>query len=97
MTGQSGAVTVSIRSIETVVPATALPQPVVRDLLAAQPGLSRPRQRMVATVFDASAMKTRHTVLAELAGQGSTGSGVPDPGTGELCVLRARLQREPAR
>ena len=84
MTRQSGAVPVSIRSIETVVPATVLAQPVVRDLFAAQPGLSRLRQRMVATIFDAAAIDTRHTVLAELAGDGAAGAGFLDPATGEL-------------
>lgn len=75
---------VSIRSIETVVPETVLAQPVVRDLFAAQPGLSRLRQRMVATVFDAAAIDTRHTVLAELAGGGTAGAGFLDPATGVL-------------
>lgn len=75
---------VSIRSVETVVPATVLTQQGVRDLFAGQPGMSRLRQRMVATVFDAAAIDTRHTVLAELAGDGTAGAGFLDPGTGAL-------------
>lgn len=93
MTGQSGAVPVSIRSIETVVPPTVLAQPVVRDLFAAQPGLSRLRRRMVATVPDAAAVDTRHTVLAELAGDGAVGGGAV--GTGLLDPATDELRRLP--
>ncbi len=75
---------VSIRSIETVVPATVLAQGVARDLFAAQPGLSRLQQRRLAAVFDASAIDTRHTVLPELAGEGALGHGFLDPATGAL-------------
>jgi hypothetical protein len=39
---------------------------------------------MVAAVFDASAIETRHTVLTELARDGGAGSGFLDPGTGAL-------------
>ena len=57
---------VSIRSLETVVPATLLGQPAVRDLFLRQPGVTRLAARMIRSVFDASAIDTRHTVLAEL-------------------------------
>ena len=69
---------VSIRSIETVVPATELAQPAVRDFFARQPGITRLGARMIGSVFDAAAIDTRHTVLAELAGDGSPGSGFLD-------------------
>ena len=47
-------------------PDTVLPQPYVRDLLAAHPGLDRRRARLLQAAFDASAIDTRHTVFAEL-------------------------------
>lgn len=84
---QSGTVPVSIRAIETVVPATVLAQPDVRDLFARQPGVPRLRARMIGSVFDAAAIDTRHTVLSELAGNGSAGAGFLDPATGELRAL----------
>ena len=58
---------VSVRSIETAVPATTLRQDEIRDVFADQPGLSRLGRRLVAGVFDASAIETRHTVIDELA------------------------------
>ncbi|GLK18438.1 type III polyketide synthase [Herbiconiux flava] len=60
----------SIRSIQTAVPRTELAQERVRDLFAAQPGLTRLGQRLVATSFDSSGIRTRHTVLDELAADG---------------------------
>ena len=78
---------VSIRSIETVVPATAVPQQAVRELFAGQPGTSRLQRRMIAAAFDAAAIETRHTVLPELAGGGVPGRGFLDPATGALQPL----------
>ena len=77
---------VSIRSLETVVPATSLPQPEVGDLFLTQPGLSRLTSRMIRAVFDASAIETRHTVLAELGRAGAASAGF-------LFVLRDLLTR----
>jgi alkylresorcinol/alkylpyrone synthase len=68
--------TVSIRSIECAVPETVLTQTDVRDLFAGQPGISRLGRRLISTVFDASAIDTRHTVLTELA---PAASGPGDP------------------
>jgi predicted naringenin-chalcone synthase len=73
-------VPVSIRSIETVVPATVLAQADVRDLFVRQPGTTRLGARMIGSVFDAAAIDTRHTVLAELSGEGTQGSGFLDGG-----------------
>src|SRR3712207_6951741 len=42
------------------------------------PGISRLATRMIRSVFDASAIDTRHTVLAELAGEGGHGAGFVD-------------------
>jgi predicted naringenin-chalcone synthase len=91
---QSGGVPVSIRAIETVVPATVLAQPDVRDLFARQPGITRLGARMIGSVFDAAAIDTRHTVLAELAEDGAPGAGFLDPATGELRALPTGRRNE---
>ncbi|WP_448811631.1 type III polyketide synthase [Agromyces bauzanensis] len=57
---------VSLRAVSTAVPPTVLVQPEVRDVFAAQPGLNRLAQRIVATSFNVSGIETRHTVLEEL-------------------------------
>ncbi|MCS5720552.1 type III polyketide synthase [Herbiconiux sp. CPCC 203407] len=56
---------VSVRTIRTAVPATVIRQQQVRDLFAAQPGLGRLGERLVATSFDASGIDTRHTVVSD--------------------------------
>lgn len=64
--------TVSVRSVETAVPVTALDQLAVRDLFARQPGITRLGRRLISAVYDTSAIDTRHTVVSELdAGPGS--------------------------
>jgi predicted naringenin-chalcone synthase len=60
-------VTVALRAISTAVPSTVLVQPEVRDVFAAQPGLNRLAQRIVATSFNVSGIETRYTVLEELS------------------------------
>jgi predicted naringenin-chalcone synthase len=65
-----------IRSIETRVPDTVLPQDAVRDIFRRQPGASRLAQRIIGAAFDGSAIETRHTVIAELGGDESAS---PDP------------------
>jgi len=57
---------VTLRAIQTVVPPTILIQDQVRDIFAAQPGLSRLAQRLVSTSFNVSGIETRHTVIDEL-------------------------------
>lgn len=46
-------------------PVTVLHQPALRDLLAAQPGLSRLGLRRLHAAFDASGIDTRHSVVGE--------------------------------
>ena len=58
--------TVTLAGLATVVPPTVLVQDEVRDVFAAQPGLTRLAQRIVATSFGVSGIETRHTVLEEL-------------------------------
>ncbi|TDW29361.1 type III polyketide synthase [Cryobacterium psychrophilum] len=57
---------VTLRSLQTAVPPTVLYQEQVRDVFAAQPGLSRLGQRLVNTSFNVSGIDTRHTVIEEL-------------------------------
>ena len=57
---------VTLRAIQTAVPPTVLYQEQVRDVFAAQPGLSRLAQRIVNTSFNGSGIETRHTVIEEL-------------------------------
>ncbi len=58
--------TVTLRAVSTAVPPTVLVQEEVRDVFAAQPGLNRLAQRIIATSFNVSGIETRYTVLEEL-------------------------------
>lgn len=58
--------TVTLRSLETAVPATVLVQSQVRDVFAGQPGLTRLGSRLVNTSFDYSGIERRYTVMEEL-------------------------------
>ncbi|NYE18345.1 type III polyketide synthase [Microbacterium immunditiarum] len=55
-----------IVSVGTAVPATRVTQERVRELFTAQPGADRLAQRRIRAAFDAAAIETRHTVIAEL-------------------------------
>jgi alpha-pyrone synthase len=57
---------VTLRALQTVVPSTILIQDEVRDVFAAQPGLSRLAQRLVTTSFNMSGIDRRYTVIEEL-------------------------------
>jgi len=74
---------ISIRSIETAVPPTSLPQHRVRDLFAAQPGLQRRSARLVRACFDHSGIDVRHTVLDELGAAATDDGGVPAGAQGD--------------
>lgn len=76
---------VMLRSLQTVVPDTVLHQDEVRDVFAAQPGLSRLARRIVTTSFDGSGIDTRRTVLDELTLEATEAEPVFfDHATGEL-------------
>lgn len=79
---------VSVRSIATALPPTVIEQERVRDLFAAQPGRAPLARRLIGSVFDASSIDRRHTVVAELGGAGAGGgAGDPvfcDPATGRI-------------
>lgn len=77
-----------ILGIGTAVPTTVLPQPAVRDLFLAQPGVDRLTARLIGAAFDQSAIETRHTVLRELADQPAPGSDFIDS---ESRALRSPL------
>ncbi|ASD22903.1 type III polyketide synthase [Cryobacterium sp. LW097] len=66
---------VTLRALQTVVPPTVLVQEQVRDIFAAQPGLSRLAQRLVTASFNLSGIDTRHTVIEEL----TLDSQAPEP------------------
>ena len=57
---------VTIRTIQTAVPPTILYQEQARDVFAAQPGLTRLGQRLIATSFDSAAISTSRTAVEEL-------------------------------
>ncbi|QMU98491.1 type III polyketide synthase [Microbacterium esteraromaticum] len=57
---------VQLRSIHTLVPGVVVEQHAVREIFAAQPGVTRLAQRLIATSFDGAGVETRHTVLDEL-------------------------------
>lgn len=59
--------TVLMRSLETAVPSTVLKQAEARDVFAAQEGLTRLGTRLVTTCFDAAAIDTRHSAVAEFS------------------------------
>ncbi|MBS1907420.1 MAG: type III polyketide synthase [Actinobacteria bacterium] len=74
-----------LRSLRTMVPDTVLHQDEVRDVFAAQPGLSRLARRIVTASFDGSGIDTRRTVLEELTRAGADAPPVFfDRATGEL-------------
>ena len=56
-----------LRSLQTIVPDTALRQEDVRDVFAAQPDLGRLAKRIVTASFNGSGIDTRYTVLDELS------------------------------
>jgi predicted naringenin-chalcone synthase len=58
--------TVALRGLSTVVPATTLIQDEVRDVFGSQPGLNRLAQRIISTSFDVSGIARRYTVIEEL-------------------------------
>lgn len=66
---------VLLRSLETVVPETVIPQDEVRDIFASQPGIGRLAQRLIGASFNESGIVTRHTVVEEL----SSTAQVDDP------------------
>ncbi|WP_416348094.1 type III polyketide synthase [Cryobacterium sp. 10C2] len=62
----TGAMSVTLRALQTVVPSTVLVQEQVRDVFASQPGLSRLGKRLVTASFNLSGIERRHTVIEEL-------------------------------
>jgi len=86
---------ISLRGLSTVVPPTILPQPGVRDVFAAQPGLNRLAQRIITTSFDMSGIERRFTVLEELTFDEREGEPVFfDQRTGELLLPGTKARNE---
>ncbi|KQP01673.1 type III polyketide synthase [Leifsonia sp. Leaf264] len=87
--------TVTLRGLRTAVPPTVLIQEQVRDVFAAQPGLSRLAQRIVPTSFNVSGIETRHTVIEELTFDEVDGDReFFDPATGELLMPGTKVRNE---
>ncbi|WP_255454588.1 MULTISPECIES: type III polyketide synthase [unclassified Cryobacterium] len=91
----TGAMSVTLRALQTVVPSTVLIQEQVRDVFAAQPGLSRLGKRLVTASFNLSGIERRHTVIEEL----TLDSEKPDPqffdaATQTLLVPSTRVRNE---
>ena len=86
---------VTLRAIQTAVPPTVLIQNEVRDVFAAQPGLTRLAQRIVSTSFNVSGIDTRHTVIRELdLDAAGTDPQFFDPVTRRLLVPSTRVRNE---
>ncbi|MHA7154844.1 type III polyketide synthase [Arthrobacter sp. TMN-50] len=68
--------TVIMRSLETAVPETVMVQSDVRDVFAAQPGLSRLGTRLVGAAFDSSGIQTRYTAVKEMTLEAPSGDPV---------------------
>ncbi|MGX5695847.1 type III polyketide synthase [Agromyces soli] len=86
---------VALRGLSTVVPPTVLVQHEVRDVFAAQPGLSRLAERIIRTSFDVSAIETRHTVLSELSLEAHPETPVFfDAASGELLLPGTKARNE---
>lgn len=86
---------ISLRGLSTVVPPTLLPQEAVRDVFAAQPGLNRLAQRIVATSFNVSGIERRYTVLEELTFDERDGEPVFfDQASGELLLPGTKARNE---
>ncbi|MFF2272779.1 type III polyketide synthase [Agromyces sp. NPDC058136] len=89
---------VTLQGLATAVPPTVLIQNEVRDVFAAQPGLSRLAQRIIQTSFDVSAIETRYTTLSELSNTPRTAEDGPpvffDLATGELLLPGTKARNE---
>jgi len=86
---------VTLRAIQTVVPPTVLIQDQVRDIFAAQPGLSRLAQRLVTASFNLSGIDTRHTVIEELTLDSTTAEPqFFDAATQRLLVPGTKVRNE---
>ncbi len=86
---------VTLRGLSTAVPATVLVQDEVRDVFAAQPGLGRLGQRIVATSFNVSGIERRHSVLDELRWDAHPDDPVFfDAESGELLLPGTKVRNE---
>lgn len=76
---------VFLHAIEAAVPETAYPQAVIRDVIRAQPELSRLGQRLTTSIFNASGIDQRHSVVRDFLGSAGDSPGLfYDPGTSRM-------------
>ncbi|MET1051434.1 MAG: type III polyketide synthase [Mycetocola sp.] len=73
-----------VRTIETALPPTVLPQADAREIFAAQPGLTRLGERLVRTSFDVSGIETRRTVITDFVGEPAAAPVFYDQRAGQL-------------
>jgi predicted naringenin-chalcone synthase len=85
---------VFLHAVATAVPPTEYPQAVIRDVIRAQPGLERLSQRIVSTVFNASGIDKRHSVIDEFGAQGATTGLFLDSETGEMLSPTTQKRNE---
>lgn len=86
---------VIVRTPQSVLPPTVLVQHEVRDVFAAQPGMSRLGQRLVSTAFDSAGVTTRRTVLDELQGDtDSDDSPFYDAASGRLIAAGTKQRND---
>lgn len=76
---------VFLHAVASAVPETAYPQSVIRDVIRAQPELGRLGQRLTTSIFNASGIDQRHSVVRDFLGAAEGTSGLfYDPGTGRM-------------
>ena len=62
---------VFLHALRGVLPDTAYPQAVIRDVIRAQPELDRLGQRLTTSIFNNSGIDTRHSVVPDFAADGA--------------------------
>ncbi|WP_102125987.1 type III polyketide synthase [Deinococcus planocerae] len=76
---------VYLHAIASAVPETAYPQSVIRDVIRSQPELGRLGQRLTTSIFGASGIDQRHSVVRDFLGSAGDPPGLfYDPGTGRM-------------
>jgi predicted naringenin-chalcone synthase len=84
-----------LRSLQTIVPDTALVQERVRDVFAAQPDIGRLAKRIVGASFDGSGIERRHTVIEDFADDATrTDPLFYDRGSGALLAPGTKARNE---
>ncbi|ACO47203.1 3-oxoacyl-[acyl-carrier-protein] synthase III C-terminal domain-containing protein [Deinococcus deserti] len=76
---------VYLHALQTALPETAYPQSMIRDLIRAQPELDRLAQRLTTSIFNASGIDQRYSVVKDFLGTDDEGPGLfYDHTTGQM-------------